>query len=120
MNCVKCKAELPPSALYCPACGKKQTSEKRKALKRANGMGTVYKLDKLGIERKTPHATRHTYASEARKNGMAPEILQKILGHADYSTTANIYVHTDIEELLAAVERDGEDVQVKALSEGDC
>lgn len=61
-------------------------------------------LDKLGIERKTPHATRHTYASWARKDGMPPEILQKILGHADYSTTANIYVHTDIEELIKAVE----------------
>lgn len=61
-------------------------------------------LDKLGIERKTPHATRHTYASRARKNGMPPEILQKILGHSDYSTTANIYVHTDVEELVRAVE----------------
>ena len=61
-------------------------------------------LDKLGIERKTPHATRHTYASRARRNGMPPEILQKILGHADYSTTANIYVHTDVEELVNAVE----------------
>ena len=61
-------------------------------------------LDKLGIERKTPHATRHTYASRARKAGVPPEILQKILGHADYSTTANIYVHTDIEELIKAVE----------------
>lgn len=61
-------------------------------------------LEKLGISRKTPHATRHTYASRARKKGMPPEILQKILGHSDYSTTANIYVHTDIEELLAAVE----------------
>lgn len=61
-------------------------------------------LDKLGIERKTPHATRHTYASRARKGGMPPEILQKILGHADYTTTANIYVHTDVSELLAAVE----------------
>lgn len=61
-------------------------------------------LDKLGIARKTPHATRHTYASRARKAGMAPEILQKILGHADYSTTANIYVHTDAEELVKAVE----------------
>lgn len=61
-------------------------------------------LDKLGIERKTPHATRHTYASRARKAGMPPEILQKILGHADYSTTANIYVHTDIKELVRAVE----------------
>jgi integrase len=61
-------------------------------------------LDKLGIERKTPHATRHTYASRARRGGMPPEILQKILGHADYSTTANIYVHTDVEELVKAVE----------------
>ncbi len=62
-------------------------------------------LDRLGIERKTPHATRHTYASRARRDGMPPEILQKILGHADYTTTANIYVHTDIEELLKAVEK---------------
>lgn len=61
-------------------------------------------LDKLDIEHKTPHATRHTYASRARRAGMPPEILQKILGHADYSTTANIYVHTDAEELVKAVE----------------
>ena len=61
-------------------------------------------LDKLGIERKTPHATRHTYASWARKAKVQPEILQKILGHADYSTTANIYVHTDADELVKAVE----------------
>lgn len=61
-------------------------------------------LEKLEIEKKTPHATRHTYASRARRAGMPPEILQKILGHADYSTTANIYVHTDVEELVKAVE----------------
>lgn len=62
-------------------------------------------LEKLNIERKTPHATRHTYASWARKDGMPPEVLQKILGHADYTTTANIYVHTEISELIQAVER---------------
>lgn len=61
-------------------------------------------LDKLGIERRTPHATRHTYASWARRSGIPPEMLQKILGHSDYSTTANIYVHTDVEELVEAVE----------------
>lgn len=44
MDCIKCKAELPEGALYCPRCGKKQTPEKRKALKRPNGMGTVYRL----------------------------------------------------------------------------
>lgn len=61
-------------------------------------------LERLKIPRKTPHSTRHTYASWARKSGMRPELLQRILGHADYSTTANIYLHTDTEELLRAVE----------------
>lgn len=61
-------------------------------------------LDKLGIKRKTPHATRHTYTSRAVKEGMPPEILQKILGHADYSTTANVYTHIDIETLVKSVE----------------
>lgn len=60
-------------------------------------------LDRLGIPRKTPHATRHTYASRAVKEGLAPEMLQKILGHADYSTTANIYTHVDAQTLIDAV-----------------
>lgn len=61
-------------------------------------------LDRLGIARKTPHATRHTFASWAVEQGIKPELLQKILGHADYSTTANIYVHTNIDQLISAVE----------------
>ena len=61
-------------------------------------------LNKLHIDRKTPHATRHTYASQAVKEGMRPEILQRILGHSDYSTTANVYTHIDAETLIAAVE----------------
>jgi integrase len=64
-------------------------------------------LDRLGIVYKTPHTTRHTYASRARAEGMPPEILQKILGHANYSTTAEIYVHSDIDELVAAVDGGG-------------
>ncbi len=61
-------------------------------------------LDRLGIQRKSPHATRHTYTSRAVKEGMAPEVLQKILGHADYSTTANVYTHIDVDTLVKAVE----------------
>ena len=60
-------------------------------------------LDRLGIKRKTPHATRHTYATRAVKEGLPPEFLQKIIGHADYSTTANIYTHLDPDTLVAAV-----------------
>lgn len=60
-------------------------------------------LARLGIEKKTPHATRHTYTSRAVKEGLPPEILQKILGHADYSTTANVYTHIDAQTLIDSV-----------------
>jgi len=30
--------------------------------------------------------------------------LQKIIGHASYQTTANIYTHKDIEELKKAID----------------
>lgn len=61
-------------------------------------------LERLGISKKTPHATRHTFASWAVANNIKPELLQKILGHADYSTTANIYEHFDIDQLVNAID----------------
>ena len=61
-------------------------------------------LERIGIARKTPHATRHTFASWAVSAGIRPELLQKMLGHASYDTTANIYIHSNIEQLIQAVE----------------
>lgn len=61
-------------------------------------------LKRLKIEKKTPHATRHTFASWAVANNVRPELLQKMLGHADYSTTANIYEHFDIDQLVNAID----------------
>lgn len=61
-------------------------------------------LDRLGIPKKTPHATRHTFASWAVANNIKPELLQKMLGHADYSTTANIYEHFDVNQLVEAID----------------
>lgn len=43
-QCVKCKAPLPDGAVFCPACGKRQTQEPRKHRKRANGTGCISKL----------------------------------------------------------------------------
>lgn len=62
-------------------------------------------LERLGIAKKTPHSCRHTFASMMAKADVRPEVLQRILGHSDYSTTANIYVHQDISELRDAVAR---------------
>ena len=61
-------------------------------------------LDRLGISKKTPHTARHTFASWAVTNNIKPELLQKMLGHADYSTTANIYEHFDIDQLIDAID----------------
>lgn len=61
-------------------------------------------LDRLGISKKTPHTARHTFASWAVANNIKPELLQKMLGHADYATTANIYEHFDIDQLIDAID----------------
>lgn len=44
MECIKCKKALQEDFLWCPYCGKKQTSEK-KHKKRANNTGTIYKRE---------------------------------------------------------------------------
>lgn len=61
-------------------------------------------LKKLGIRKLTPHSCRHTFASLMARAGVDTLYIQKIIGHADYSTTANIYTHTDINELKKAME----------------
>ena len=42
--CPKCQRETPPEAKYCPFCGVSLTAKERRARKRANGTGSVYKL----------------------------------------------------------------------------
>lgn len=61
-------------------------------------------LERLEIRKLSPHSTRHTFASLLNRAGANTKSIQDVLGHADYSTTANIYTHTDIAELRKAVE----------------
>lgn len=70
-------------------------------------------LEELGIltkgdeeRRLTPHSTRHTFSSKMVKAGARPELLQKIIGHANYETTIDTYTHfkeEDIAELTSQV-----------------
>ena len=39
------------------------------------------------------HQLRHTFTSNLLSNGATPKDVQELIGHADVSTTMNIYAH---------------------------
>ena len=52
----------------------------------------------------TPHCTRHTFVTFARRCGLDRDLVKKIVGHSSKDVT-DIYDHSDIEELLAEVNK---------------
>lgn len=61
-------------------------------------------LEKAGVRKLNPHKARHTFGSLLNKAGVDKVYIQKLIGHADYATTANIYTHPEIAELKKAIE----------------
>lgn len=58
-------------------------------------------LKSIGVERFTAHQLRHSYATIAANSGeIAPKVLQGMLGHANFTTTMNIYAGLDHEKIL--------------------
>ena len=51
----------------------------------------------------TPHSARHTFGTRMAAAGARPEDIQKILGHSDYSMTANTYIDQDVSALQNAL-----------------
>ena len=49
-----------------------------------------------------PYCLRHTYCTDLQKAGVDIRTAQKLMGHADIQTTANIYTHQDDETLRTA------------------
>lgn len=61
-------------------------------------------LEALGLpDDLTTHSCRKTCATRLSAAGARPEDIQKILGHADYSVTANTYIKQDAQTLAAAI-----------------
>lgn len=59
-------------------------------------------LEKLGISKRTPHCTRHTYATMLYKKNVNAKAKQSLLGHTS-ETMTNHYTHLDVNELKKAV-----------------
>ena len=58
----------------------------------------------LGIQDKSFHSLRHTFATIALESGMDVKTLSGILGHSDVSTTLNCYVHPNEIQTRNAIE----------------
>lgn len=53
---------------------------------------------KIGIEPRSLHSIRHSYATRLFEADVDIKTVQKLMGHFDYRTTLNIYVHVMDEE----------------------
>lgn len=95
MKCIKCGADLPDGALYCPACGKKQTQEPKPERKktRGNGTGCVYRIGKKW-------AAEVTLGYRTTSDGKRKRIIKRKKG---FSTKAEAILY--IPALLQQVEK---------------
>lgn len=62
-------------------------------------------LDALEIEQKPIHSTRHTFATNLTKNGVNTKAIEELMGHSDYSFTADTYTTVDIKFLSSAINK---------------
>ena len=60
-------------------------------------------LERIGVRKLNPHCTRHTFATMLAEARVPAVEIQRLLGHAQYSTTANTYTHLDVDALRDAV-----------------
>ena len=60
-------------------------------------------LEAIGVKKLTLHATRHTFATRLSSANARMEDITALIGHEDYSVTANTYIHQDDEELRKAI-----------------
>ena len=92
---------------YQQCAGRLYTRPDGKAYNKDTFLAGVWRpcMKSLGLpDDLTPHSARHTFATKMAAAGARPEDIQRILGHTDYSMTANTYIDQDTTALKNAVE----------------
>lgn len=62
-------------------------------------------MDRLNIKGKTPHCTRHTFATLMSREGVDTLAITQILGHSNYNFTVKNYTHADIDFLTEQIKK---------------
>lgn len=62
-------------------------------------------MEQLGIRDKTPHCTRHTFATLMGKEGVDALAITQILGHSNYNFTVKNYTHADVDYLTEQIKK---------------
>lgn len=60
-------------------------------------------LGTIGIENHLPHDTRHTCVSMLQKKCSSKLLIKRIIGHKGTDITDKVYTHTEIQELIDAI-----------------
>lgn len=56
-------------------------------------------MERIGLKGHTPYSCRHTYADLQKRKQVPPEVMMRIMGHTDYSTTVEKYQTTTDEDI---------------------
>ena len=65
----------------------------------------------------TPHFLRHNFITKCWESGLDPFVTMRIVGHADYRTTMNIYTHLNEEKLLQARQKLDQGFGIKKVAQ---
>ena len=95
---VKAWARRGGQTLYCKPDGTPHTADSFRRLVWWPAMQAMDLPDDL-----TPHCARHTFATRLSAAGARPEDIQRLMGHTDFSMTANVYINQDVAPLSQAV-----------------
>lgn len=73
-------------------------------------------MEEIGSPDMTPYNCRHTFITTAVRSGVRPEILERMVGHANISTTDKHYTHLDKDDILEAAKTISSTVSNKSVT----
>ena len=62
-------------------------------------------MEEIGCPKMTPYNCRHTFSTRAVRSGVTPQLLSRMMGHADITTADKHYIHLDASDILKEIEK---------------